>query len=94
MILLHFTRCSILRFAFKLVACDLHSSLWRAVSKRTVYVSKRTFGVSIKSTLFCASNGIFGFYTVNIAYRTVASSIIGGGGADIHIFVFCTINFF
>jgi hypothetical protein len=24
----------------------------------------------------------------------VASSIIGGGGADIHIFVFCVINFF
>ena len=26
--------------------CDLHSSLRRAVSKRTFYVSKRTFAVS------------------------------------------------
>ena len=26
--------------------------------------------------------------------RAVASSVIEGGGADIHIFGFCTINFF
>ena len=31
---------------FHVAYCDLHSSLRRAVSKRTFYVSKRTFYVS------------------------------------------------
>ena len=34
-----------------------------------------------------------GRFTTSRRDRDVASSIIGGGGADIHIFRFCTINF-
>ena len=59
--------------------CDLHSSLRRAVSKRTFYVSKRTFAVSKRT--FAVSKRTFA-----VSKRTVLPRDMSCLGDEIDMF--------